>query len=355
MLMPCQWFRRPRHLVAVAATAGLLVLSLGGCLEREETLKVQEDGTVEVTITLTADSPQELDSAPAPEARDGWSVRQSLKGEGQKAKHVLTASRRFAPGDTLPSCDAPPGADDAHLHLQFPTDVRIEKRADGTYYHFRRVFEARPSAWWNRVEDRGAYERLADRVGQKDKPLSAQEWSDAVRELLQVQVGRKLTVARRAVLEAAPEFPQDRWLKAYGQVVRMGRDAETSELVAILQRPESPERNTAVSEVAQEWEDRVEAAIRKALAAEGLDQIQLSAFDKARARINRQNQITSQVEGESFVVHVAFPGRPVGSNADEQSDGVHTWRFRGNRLMDRNYELLATARVPAAAAARARP
>ena len=331
---------------ATAALAALLLALTAGCVERQETLDVQSDGTTTITLQFTADSAQELAQTATPSAAEGWKIDQSVREEKDgKKKYLLTATKPVVVGQALPAQDGPAAAADAALELHFPTTLGVDKRADGTYYLFRRTFEPRPYAQWNHIEERQANEQLGTMLKEKNNKLTAAEWQNVIRGQIVMQVNRKLELARAAFLQVTPPAPADQWLRVRNGVLEAGRTIDTGKLAELLQAPQTPERDRAIAQTSQNSEAELDAAIRTALADQGYNDQQRKAFDQAWTTLNRRNQITGQIEIESFIVRLHLPGQIIGSNATTQKDGTLEWRISGKQFMDRQVELLAASKT----------
>ncbi len=340
----------PSYRVLKFALAGLscaLLTVIAGCVERAESIDVQPDGSAAVTIQYTADSDQELADVATPAAAEGWKIDKSVREEkdGSK-KSILTATRTVAAGQVWPIHDGPANAADTALQLQFATSLRVEKRGDGNSYTFQRTFEPRSWAQWNHIEDRDANDQIGKTLKEKNNQLSDEDWSDIIRQQIDQQVGRKLDIVHAALSKAVPDAPLDRWLGVRADVIAVGKNIDVTPLVQLLETAQSPERDKSIAQAGQDTDAKIDAAVRAALAAQGYNPQQLAAFDKASDTINRDIQITKQIEGESFVVRLHLPGQVVGSNATTQEeDGTLEWRFSGKQLMDRRIELLAVSKA----------
>ena len=128
---------------AYGAAAALTLAAFAGCVERDEEIVIAPDGSVVMTLTHKGDEENILGSDAMPSAASGWEVTRSTEKENDKTRYVLKSERRFAAGEQLPRTFAAAGDPDVDLYLDFPTTLRIEKRADGTYYYFRRVYTPR--------------------------------------------------------------------------------------------------------------------------------------------------------------------------------------------------------------------
>ncbi len=330
-----------------AGFACVMLVLFAGCVERQETIDVQADGSATVIVQYTADSEQELADLATPSAAEGWRVDKSVREEKEgKKKYLLTATRVIAAGQPLPVRDAAADRSDSAQQLQFNTSIKVEKRSDGTYYLFQRNFEPRSWAQWNHVEDRQSNEQLGKMLKEKNNKLSDQEWAGIIRGQIDMQLGRKLEVVHAAFGKATPDAPLDQWLSVRNQVLAAAKSMDVTALVQLLQAPQTPERDKKLVQTAQDTDVRMDAAVHSALVAQGYNAQQLAAFDAARQTLDRDNQITSQIEGEAFVVRIHLPGQIIGSNATAQKeDGTQEWRINGKQLMDRRVELIAASKA----------
>lgn len=327
----------------------LLAASLGGCIEREETIQVDADGSVAIILSYAADSEDKLAKAGVPSEKDGWTIeRRTETTSDKKTRHVVTATQRFAPGKALPATYAHSDDPDRDLQLHLPTTVRVEQRGDGTYYHFHRVFQGRPYAWWNLVEIREMNESLGKQIEQKKEKgeeITAEDWKHVLREQIAAQAASKLALARQAFKDAFPGAPLDHWGRAFRRAASALDDVNIDEVVPLLQAPDEEGHGEKLNEKIQQWEVFINRAIRDAVAAQGYGDKSMAGFDEALRKLNLRKQYTEQVLASKFKVRVVLPGEVVGSNTFEHEDGVPTWTVAGKQLMDRDVELLATSKV----------
>ncbi len=330
--------------IALAAVSALLLLGLCSCVKREETITVMPDGSSVITVQLTADSEEELNAAAPPTVADGWKVERSTRTDDKrKTEYILAAKRLVSPNTPLPSQDAP-SAPQAALELNFPTSLRVEKRPDGTYYLFRRIFDSRDFAQWNHVEAREANENLKPLI-QKNEPLTRSEREKVIRTQIEIAVDKKLEVARAAFLQVTPQAPVDQWVRVNEAIRAEAKKLDVNPLVDLLQAKQSPQRDEEIAEAVKAWD--VDVLIEKSLAGHGYNEQQLAAYAEARKVMDRRNEITDRINGESFSVRLQLPGQLVGSNATKiENNGTLEWQMTGELMMDRKLELVAASKVP---------
>ncbi|MBU0616972.1 MAG: hypothetical protein KKI02_04590, partial [Planctomycetes bacterium] len=135
------------RLFAVPALLLAAVLLLPGCLERKETIRIDRDGSVQIRVELEGDPGDFAAGDALPDKHTGWKAQDEFETDDDgKEKQRRIATRRFAAGQPLPESYADPDDPQYGIALMFPTTLEIERRADGTYYHFKRVYEARAQA-----------------------------------------------------------------------------------------------------------------------------------------------------------------------------------------------------------------
>lgn len=322
----------------------LAVLLAAGCLEREETVTVQPDGAVDMTVTVKADQADELAPGRVPTAAAGWQVIQTEeKQDDGKSKHVVTAAQSFAPGSKLPGVDGDPNDADADLYIHYPTTVTVEQRDDATYYHFRRVYPARSFAQVHLYED--AHRDTLDRITSKPhEQITDDEWRQVIALVTQANAHRKLELAKLAVNAVTPKLPQDRWLAVFDKVAAIGDDLDTDALIKAVRDNDE----NAITAQTQLFDQRLRTRLDDALTlSAGYTAAQMDKFHAELARVEKRQQITDDVQSTGYTVRLTLPGEILGSNADETAaGGALVWRFDGKWMLDRDMVLLASSRVP---------
>jgi hypothetical protein len=330
-------------LVPVTVAAALL----GGCLEREERIVVRDDGSVSVELSFRADSDEELYLGDAVPSEDrGWMVSAWTEHDEQGREIFrLTAEQSFEPGVALPESLGDLRDPYRDVTLRFPSSVMLEPRADGTYYHFRRVYRARP---WAQLEV--MRQKVLEQAGPLDRDrleqLGPAEAAAVVDALAGAEVTRLVHFARLAFADVTPEAPQDAWLAVRAAAADALADLDSPALAQLLlEAEEDPAAAAALERSRAELEHRTLAAMQAALRDTGRyppSQINrfLHRFDQHRMA----HRVTEDLGDERFTVRVRMPGTVVGHNGSAEQDGVVTWTFDGSMLRDREVELMATSR-----------
>ena len=187
-----------------------------GCPFRKEHITVTADGTVLMRLEYegSAEELERFDALPSRET--GWKVKREIKKqdkEGDEETHVLTAERRFAPGEPLPRNLAKENDPEADLYLDFPTTLTIQDRADGLYFHFRRTYTPRRWAyvqyWHDSIED--DIKKLGDKPVDE---LTRDDRLKIVQAFATLEALTQLEFAKEALAECEPELPPEYGLLA---------------------------------------------------------------------------------------------------------------------------------------------
>src|SRR5436190_5574882 len=202
-------FRMLRHcrraVRVLSLTATVLPLLLCGCFERKEQIKISQQGSVTFQLTYRADSADEMltgDVMPSPQA--GWATESKTEKDNEgKETFVLTAYASIPPRMSLPSNYAVRSDTDADLYLQFPTHVTVEKRRDGMYYHFHRLYPARPSIEIEKLREKLLQEPLKE-IGAEPKDWTPQQRVNIVKGLANFETEKMLVFARAAFQSTTP-------------------------------------------------------------------------------------------------------------------------------------------------------
>ncbi|MFQ5494926.1 MAG: hypothetical protein ACE5EX_06055, partial [Phycisphaerae bacterium] len=195
--MPCV-ILRPVGLAVLAVTCV-------GCLTRKETITVARDGAVTIAIQYKG-LPEDLNTLdPLPSAASGWDVQQTVKMENEKETHVLSSSRRFAPGEALPESYGAEDDPDADLYLTFPTSVQIDRTRDGQTFRFRRTYPPRRWAYveyWRDQCFNDDVKKLSDKPVEK---LTDEERNKVVQAFACFEAFKQIEFAGIALHESHPD------------------------------------------------------------------------------------------------------------------------------------------------------
>ncbi len=334
------------HLRAVLALI-LAALTLTGCLERKELITVDPDGTVTIEASFESKSFQEIHQGDAiPTLETGWAVVDSVH-QDQDGEDVfrLEATAVFPPEVDLPGTFARPGDPVAGAALQFPTELTIEGRPDGTYYHFHRRYVGRSWATLD-ILRRHIVEEAVDEQGRKFEQLSADEQARTIQAFVDFEAIKMLTFARKAFLEVSPEIAQDDWLAVDASVRELARSFDARRVIGLLAIADEQQRDQAIADEATRWQraadERLVAALREHC---GYGGARMNAFQDRLRWHKRYHEISEDLGDETFEITLIVPGEIVGSNANATAINSATWTFRGEDLRDRDIEIMVSSRL----------
>ncbi len=365
-------------------------VAIAGCVERKETIRIAPNGAVSMALEYTAD-PGDFDTPVAfPSPESGWVVdRRSEFDDKGKEMVILTSSRAFAPREVLPSNFAAKGDRDASLYLQFPTTIRVEQRADGTFMHFKRVYIPREWAQIEYWRDRLIGDDIKKLGDKQLVDLSIEEKARIVRAFATFELFKHMELAKSAIEKLGDRVPQDTWLRTRmiltGQYEDMDWEAFVAQFEADVSKgtvgaadvsgasadsSKTVKSNDANGEGTKDSADdatedhaervaRYDAAAKNLLretmqvavaelkATANLDESQMGMLHKEFMRSQKAYDITDSLGAHSFQIKVIMPGEIVGHNGDkiDDDDGGIIWEFDGKGFRDRSFELAATAKL----------
>ncbi|GEM_PF-998574 len=360
------WKRKQRVLTVTSLTMLAFVF---GCPFRHEEINVARDGSVKMTVHFEG-AEEELaafDAVPTKEA--GWVVERRVeksKKDEEKDKHFLEAVRSFGPGEALPKNFAAPEQKDAELVLNFPTDFRREKRADGTYFTFRRVYT--PRAWaqtdfWRECFIDDDIKKLTEKGVET---LTNEERTKVIVALVAVEAHKQAEFAQSAMAQIAADAMPETWLKARTALLNV-YDVDRVKYDALVEKCEAApaaERSSCYDTETTALARRAQQAFVESLGREsGWGAGRIEAFEKAFEWAKHRHEITERLGGHAFKIELTLPGTIVAHNADRgEGDeatvaeggsieaGTETasfrWEFDGRAFRDRPYELIAVTRIP---------
>jgi len=323
-----------------------------GCVERDEKIHIHDDGSIALQVQFKADEQTELYPGRTPTESDGWTIQEksetNLKGE---TKHYLTALKEFPSIEAMPFNYAGQNAGEleAALYLQFPTGLSIEYRDDGTYYHFRRVYQNRPWADINWIRDQVVKLQSFDETLLLRNPndLTDDERVKLIRLMAEVEIRKKLKFARWSYLDITPEAPQDGWLRVRQESLDLLSELNYEHVIGLMKDNETEAGQSALNAAVEAFDNAIDERIASALS--NLDEYsdtRLRLFDERYRWHQRYHIITEDLGAEALSITVQMPGTIVGSNATTATQREATWQFSGQWLRDSNYELIVTSRIP---------
>lgn len=337
---------KPVLTTAMAATFALGMFLIPGCLERKETITVHRDGRVEFLTELEGD-PADFEGGDAlPTEQSGWSVEDGVKKEGDKETRRRMAKLTVAEGKPLP--DAYIDSDDPlhEIALRFPTEVKIEKRSDGVYYHFRRVYKAREHAryaiYQKAIQEN---EQLKALAGKDPSELTDDERRTLVGALRDAEAGKRAEFLWAGFEAMKERWPQHYYLVARETLLATFAHADIEPLVALLSQPEGPGRDLEIGARSEAWLKQADEAVVKALRELGAREPEIAAFYAAVQKEQDRRGITEDIGDETWEVRVLLPGDLIAHNAPKLDEGAPVWEFHAEALQDRDQVLMATSRV----------
>jgi hypothetical protein len=326
---------------------GLIAVIAGGCVEREERITIDQEGGVRMQLRFEADSFDELHGGDAvPTLAGGWVVEERMERDADDEEtYFLTAEAMFAPGAKLPANLADPLAHEPGVNLQFPTEVTVERRRDGTYFHFHRTYE--PRAWAFNAPPRVAIEEKLRELEDRDlRGLSLGERRELVGLFVAMETQKYAYFARSAFEDALEDVPQDAYLHVYAAIDGVGDALDVEAIAELLAAPQDETQEEALEAYAKAFEIDTLKAMKEALRDRaGLGAHQVDAFERRYEWHTRYHGITEELANDTFRIVVELPGEIVGHNGDGIEDGGVVWEFAGDFVRDRTMELMATSRV----------
>lgn len=344
----CAW-------AAVVAFSGV---GMSGCLERKEHLTIAPDGGVWYVAQFRTDSLDELykgDAIPTPAG--GWAAEQTVERDDDgKETFKLSATASIPCKGELPSTFAGRASADDYECLQFPTTVYIEQRADGTYYHFHRLYPARPWVYIQNLQDRLVKQPLGEFSDLESGEWTNEQRTSVERALAAFESEKTLIFARAAFLDTTPEAPQDGWLRVQSDLREFVSQMDHADLAHMLEPRKTAEEEEVRGEIIQAEVERFARVIDERLETSmrdraGYDAGQVTAFTANYRRHKTKYEVTQDLQDDKFEITVTMPGRIIAHNAEGSVEGVPgassiSWSFDGQQLNDCELELMVTSRVP---------
>ncbi|MGB2984377.1 MAG: hypothetical protein WBE26_00725, partial [Phycisphaerae bacterium] len=291
-----------------------------------------------------------------PSAASGWDVDHSTRKEGDEVKHTLTSTRRFEPGEELPCDFAAPDDPDADLYLDFPTTVRKQRRADGLYFYFHRIYTPRPWAYIQYWRDL-FFDDNIKKLGEKPvEELTLDERVQIVEAFAGVEAFKQLEFTKIAMAESHPDLPVEHRLTARRALLHVYAEESDyfKQIIKLCEDPPEDEQSECFNEEAERILGKGYAAYVQSLQEEaGLSPYKIAAFELAYERAEHYHKITEQLGGHNFEIQVIMPGTIIAHNAldddvevdkDENTSSIE-FGFDGKWFRDRPYELIVVSRL----------
>ncbi len=338
------------RIAAVPIVLALIALALPGCLERKETIRVHRTGAVDLEIEISGDPADFASGDALPEEAGGWTVQKDETQTDEQGRQTRNRTARMSVrgGQPLPDTFARPDGPEAATALRFPTEVRIEKRPDGTYYHFRRVYQPREGArydYYTRLfQESGAFKQIQ---GKDPADLTDEEREQLLRQLRVLEALKHCEFIRAGVAAREEPWPQHYELLLRRALLEHFEKADLTPVLELLRQPQSEERDAQVNRYGEELIEASRDTLRAQLEELRVPRREIEAFFEAYDEEQARRAVTEDLGDERFVVRLELPGELVAHNGDSVNDGVVEWEFGGQALLDREHVLMATSRVAA--------
>ncbi|MGE0480799.1 MAG: hypothetical protein AB7Q17_10055 [Phycisphaerae bacterium] len=333
--------------VCLVAATPLALAALVGCLERKETITVRPNGAVRIEMRIQGEPQDVFTGDQMPDLRTGWRVDdETVTKDDGKQEFRRVATLDLPAGSALPTSFAPQDDANHETALQFPTDVRVERRADGTFYHFKRVYQPREQARFeylkSALQEAGVFKAAE---GKDLAELSTDELSDLVRALRTIEASKHAQFVQLAVDTVGEKWPGHFELLLRAAVTRHFEGAEVAPVVALLQQPGGEARDRQIDEFGRRLTTDARDVLRRTLMDLGAPRRQIEQFFAAYDLEQARRAVTEDIGDETFEVRVALPGKLIAHDGDLVEDGAVVWKFPGKALYDRPQTLTALSRV----------
>lgn len=332
--------------------AGMLlgVIWLSGCLERKETITIREDGSIKFAIAHSSESWDDMYLGDAwPRLEGGWFAESSsvVDQEGKETFH-LTAEMTLPAEAQLPADYEIPLDPYPATSAKFPTSLTMERRNDGTYYHFKRTYAARKWAYIAALR-----EEIKERLGLNAEALqpvgkdNPQRQRTELRALAEYEIVKLEKFAGEALKDVQPDLPQDVFLAVRAALLEQSKELDFELLMELIAGAEDdPMFEEELAEEAEEFEVKAMDAIARALREGGyLSGSKTREFFRRFEWHQVYFQVTEDLADDAFMITIVMPGEIIGHNGDKASGSSVTWEFTGERFRDRDYDLMVTSRV----------
>jgi hypothetical protein len=269
-------------------------------------------------------------------------------------EHTVSGTQTFSPGQVLPETYASDDDPDADLCLTFPTTLAIEQRADGTYYHFRRVYVPRGWAYVQYWKERFIDDDIKKLGAKPPQELTQEERLQIVEAFAIVEAFKQIEFAKAASEECAPDLPPVDWLRARQALVDVyeGETDQNSfdDMLELCRQAPEARRGECFDTQAERILANGYAALVQSLQQDADFRLsELEEFDRAYERAQSYYENTDELGAHHFEIEVEMPGKVIAHNGDDLDEvpGKSTveWMFDGKAFRDRPYELLAISRV----------
>ncbi len=294
----------------------LMLIAAVGCIKRSETITIFEDGRLRLTAEIVGDPDDVYNGDAMPTAESGWQIEDNIQTDNEGKKELTrTATREIAAGAEIPDSYATPNSRLDAIALQFPTTVTIEQRADGTYYHFRRIYQRRDFAIVQYLQDRAMESDEAKAITQKEpQDVTDEERMTLARIFVDIAAKRSATYMEQVGLEMQSEIPQHALLAARRSALAVYSSDDFMKQLTDLLRDDTEDEGTA-DKLERDLHARLTRAATESLRESGVRKAVIDEFVDRCSLANDAFEITEDLGDETWFVGVEMPGRIIAHNS----------------------------------------
>lgn len=365
----------PTRLSSFAAVLAVTLMAALGCIKREETIAVLPDGSTFLASHIEGDPSDFQDGDALPSEQSGWKTEERVKSDSEEKKTLIRTAQRMVPANAaIPDSYAAQNDPVADICLRFPTTITVERRPDGDYYHFRRVYKGRRYSqfifWQKTIFESDEIKKISNQSPDK---MTDSERIKLAEAFITSDTRKTAEFIEDAALSMTDRLPQDAWLAARKAGLNTYAQEFTDQKLAELLKSE--DGATEAVEMANQTRELVVDTMRDALRERRIPPMLINEFINAYRLSRDEFETTEDLGDENWRVTVVLPGTIVGyngvdalapNNNDDRgrnpaSDAVYKvldeakfepgfsrvrWEFDGNWLADRDVVLAATSFVP---------
>jgi len=300
---------------------------LCGCLEHDEEIRVNADGSVEVRRLAKGDR-EDLYGGIALPSGPGWAIKEwsETDSEGHEQCFYL-ATGRFGSAAEIPQTFEKSRPE---LALRCVTSVSIERKPGFQIYEFTRVFKGRDAHKYDVLKETKIEKTLSEKAEKEGLdaflPEEKRAYFEQVAEVeLESQVlrheeamvelvkeGRLSMATREAALGSFRSILGD-WLRSAIERAVVGSEADLASL-------------------GEEWKAKKAEAQRVSVEKTIEDPDLAHALLQAIEATEFKWSITEDLSDDSFKLRVNLPGRIFWTNGLVNESGQATWEFDGSEL-----------------------
>ena len=332
-----------------AFTLTLIVLLTSSCMERTETITVNEDGSTLFRLEFSGDYAEFQPPATVPSPPIWTILKQEIdSSDSDNILMEMEAEVTVPFGQALPETFALSDTGNFNVNLRFPGELKIWREGNLTFYQFRREYQGRKFRCYNLSEEPGWDHELEERVAEKGIfKVSEQDRTDYLDQLItsfgylhwrmfSETLGYMVRTGEISILTKTSVEN-----KAYNHL----EATITPEMVlAILGKNEE-----AIEKEVEDLERQVNRQLRQILSDElGKDNLdKLKIFDSWVADLKADYELTEMLGEDEFSITLNLPGTIINSNGlyDLQEPGSVEWHFNGQDFHDSNLILYALSAI----------